>query len=783
MAAHSLRIGKIAAIKPEIDQLCKGIVGIDKDDQDGRKKIVQVAERILKLLKDNDLSYIMKIKSRFVGFHRRNRYGDGINAIDAIDLIKEIFDVGFSRTMVKPMCFEISAADTETHSINNYVAEAASGMLAPCPIGSLKFASVGCGHTNQGIRAIDAECMCDSAPEMTMDGKFNLDKIKAADPNLADAVIEGLEWLVICSEVEEAFPELPEILQEALNIMNQLARPESELQIMCKMHSMARSLQTLNECIDWAAIVAKCSRSKPRCSEDLHDIAKYVAKFAGGTDGVLLNNLRSFVRAHAPSKRRVRGVTFAAFASLPPIGSDGSVVPAFVCECMKAIYTAPSKFVKNDVCTMLSPQDIAEIAGKHKPHVVRADGLLRECRKIIESTDLKNNKCDEVIGILGSRLVMHVFQKVDASRKAFKSLEAIAHQAILDLKAALVAQKVSSDSIVSPWADSVQPPTVVNGGSNDASKRTSMLAAYDDAGVVVDPLRAVRELGFVENVLVHVPTDSAHTIYEIKGFEYPNVVLRVQDAGGKGKESERVLPIVDLEKTCKIYRCVDVELADWAQYMPCDHIEMLFDIWKGKFLSAMVALVRRNRQLDSSLRLMQKPSKRVFATEAFPKGQLELVPLTNVIVKRKDGSQLPAAAVDLGKVLKEPSTGQFLDVEVYLTPKNIEPKAASDTSGCCAVSERSPWVAPFWWVQPGGKANMTIVSVAVETRTTLGHGKTMQKDVVMVPVMQNSKAISKGDELIIARADKDATLIGNKRAMLEPTVQMKKPKGKGKGGR
>ena len=237
----------------------------------GKKKIVQVAERILKLLKDNDLSYIMKIKSRFVGFHRRNRYGDGINAIDAIDLIKEIFDVGFSRTMVKPMCFEISAADTETHSINNYVAEAASGMLAPCPIGSLKFASVGCGHTNQGIRAIDAECMCDSAPEMTMDGKFNLDKIKAADPNLADAVIEGLDWLVICSEVEEAFPELPEILQEALNIMNQLARPESELQIMCKMHSMARSLQTLNECIDWAAIVAKCSRSKPRCSEDLQD--------------------------------------------------------------------------------------------------------------------------------------------------------------------------------------------------------------------------------------------------------------------------------------------------------------------------------------------------------------------------------------------------------------------------------------------------------------------------------------------------------------------------------
>ncbi len=59
----------------------------------------------------------------------------------------------------------------------------------------------------------------------------------------------------------------------------------------------------------------------------------------------------------------------------------------------------------------------------------------------------------------------------------------------------------------------------------------------------------------------------------------------------------------------------------------------------------------------------------------------------------------------------------------------------------------------------------------------------VQKDVGMVPVMQNSKAISKGDELASAKAEKDATLFGNNRAMPEPTVPMKKGKGKGKGSR
>ena len=781
MADTRGRAEVINALAPQVKNLIKSLEGTDREDARGSKKVVTTVEVIITLLKNNDLTYKLKLHSRFVGFHKTNRYGDGVNAHDAIDLICEIFDVGFSWAKVDPIAFEIGPDDTETHLMNRDVADASEGKLAPSPLGVLKLASVGCGHTNQGLRAIDASCPCATAPDMTVDGKFNTEKVAAEDLNMGQAVQEGLDWTVFYHEVEEAFPELPTLIQEYLNIINQLVRPESELQIMCKMHRMAAAQEKDGGTINWPSIIAKCARSKPRCVDDLQDMKKYVEKFAGGTElcpGTLLVSLRSYVRAHAPSKRVVRGQTFAAFAALQPIGEDGSIVPDFINECMKAIYTAPSKFVKNNVCILLSPSDIAEIMGKHKPHVLQAAALFHQCSRIIGASGLKSTKRSELSGVLGSRLVMHVWQKTDPSRKAFASLEAACHQCVVDVRAALVAagEKAKADALISPWDPAV--PVAASAASADTPapevQRRNVLATYDAAGVVIDPLRPLREKEFKHGSHVYKATDP-NLVYEIVTIAFPNVIL---DVFAGTSATDDVEPRVTVSvgtflADYKHFKVKDVDFDGWEAHHPRHNLNLHIDIWKGLMYNALLAESSNHTDTEDALRLKQKPSKAVFALSPFATGALTLVPLSNNIYTVKPGASVPTNAISLGTVLKHPTK----DIDAFISAKNLEPKAPAPTSGHFANADKDTWIAPFWWVRQTtdeAEANMKIVFKQCAANVSVKITKEVQQEhQLTLPLMVNTKKINVGGELVLYKGKE-------KRSMPTPPPA-KKAKGSGKG--
>ena len=82
--------------------------------------------------------------------------------------------------------------------------------------------SVGCGHWNQFLA-----CIIDARPvperfrkQLCEEGNPNLDGVRLGrdQPSLRKILDDGLKWTIISHQIERDYPELPNILQKALNI-------------------------------------------------------------------------------------------------------------------------------------------------------------------------------------------------------------------------------------------------------------------------------------------------------------------------------------------------------------------------------------------------------------------------------------------------------------------------------------------------------------------------------------------------------------------------------------
>ena len=219
-------------------------------------QLVQAVDKVLELLKANGLAYIQRISPQFVGVHPSNRYGQGVTPSEVHALLEDIFQLGWSWGKVaQATCVEMPVGkfQREHEFFNIELAQGSDNQLAPVGAGTLKFYSLSCGHTNQGLRAALAGVPSTSAT-LADNGFMDKGKIAARDPAMGRAIAEGLEWLVLCRQVEGAFPQLLTMIQEALNASDQIHRAESELEVALKIHQLAKMQFDSKGEIDWVSV-------------------------------------------------------------------------------------------------------------------------------------------------------------------------------------------------------------------------------------------------------------------------------------------------------------------------------------------------------------------------------------------------------------------------------------------------------------------------------------------------------------------------------------------------
>ena len=281
----------------------------------GGEKLVSMIDKILALLKKSGLAWSQKLLPHQVGCHPRNRDGLGISTSEVHGLITDIVQVGFSPDEVRCICFETDPSKTEVVDFNRRLHRESAGKLASLNTELIRYASVSGSHLNAGLNCWIHGVMHDNPACTGPDGKLSLAKLSEMDKAYHAACTEGLPWLVVSSQVDHEFPELPHLLQSSMNVASHLSRSESELQLLRKIWAaVVAQMGQGKTVITWNDVKTAVLRSKPTLAMTCPMMFGFVLKFSGGVSGHLMDETESFIRAHGHARRSLGPDVFAALS-------------------------------------------------------------------------------------------------------------------------------------------------------------------------------------------------------------------------------------------------------------------------------------------------------------------------------------------------------------------------------------------------------------------------------------------------------------------------------------
>lgn len=199
------------------------------------------------------------------------------------------------------------------------------------------------------------------------------------------------------------------------------------------------------------------------------------------------------------------------------------------------------------------------------------------------------------------------------------------------------------------------------------------------------------------------------------------------------------------------------EIEDWQSVAPSKNFDLHSDLCKARVKYALLSLHARFADEEAGLRLMQKPTKGVFAGRNFPAGKLRIVPASGMVVLADAAITVPNSAINLGIAMKHPTKGT--DIAAHIVRHAQLPQKAGG------------FLTPYWFVRSVAseeeanlETQMHTVTVAQsimfeDTKHVVKRTKSAQQDTVKdqdftvkVPLLVNSRAIKAGDELLYYKA-------------------------------
>ena len=381
-----------------------------KSADDGN--IVRVSRNIIALLKEQSLVMSTKISPAFIGVHRLNRDGYGVNPIDVHSLLTDIADCGWCDEEVFAVC---SDATEDCKAFNIKLMESSNGKLPLFPNTEfIKYVSLSASHTNQGLRCILAE-MERVDTRLRMNGKLSVAKVLSFDKGMADAACNGLTWLVIPASLLAKHDGLAQLLQSGLNTSGQIARPENELQVLQRLHSCWLQAYQNGCKVDYQLIRQKVMRSKPPCAAGIPHMFSFMLKASGGTSGEFLQDTEKYVKSTCTAAKSVGGDIFD-YLSKDIKNTQSQMV---------LVRHAMLKLAYSD---SLSAHEAKRLCQKDREaDFMVAESMLVEMRKTCQSFETSMD-----VFLARSRFEISVASKLVGRPKP--SLDCLAHQLVLEVR-------------------------------------------------------------------------------------------------------------------------------------------------------------------------------------------------------------------------------------------------------------------------------------------------------------------------------------------------------------
>ena len=139
------------------------------------------------LLRLGLLQVNIRIRPNLLAFDCCNRQGTGGQPMEIHLLMEDIAFVGFSwRACAHAICCAVAPGSTEIEDFN--IPLFSDETLPTIVPGQILYGTLACGHTNAGLRCIDAGTITATSLIAT-DGRFDLGRLKSRNAKFAEACI------------------------------------------------------------------------------------------------------------------------------------------------------------------------------------------------------------------------------------------------------------------------------------------------------------------------------------------------------------------------------------------------------------------------------------------------------------------------------------------------------------------------------------------------------------------------------------------------------------------
>ena len=213
MAFRTSSAERLAVIAPRLKEIMRSYREM------AMPPIFALRDELRSLLIAHGLLVKMQLSSRFVAVNEKNRYGDGIQVKHARNQINTFAKYAFSKLEIGiPLATEMPPEGHKRYrkvaDFNNKLVDDSSGALPRFAAEETKLLSISKSHSSMACKMVLFGVPHDNEA-LTEDGCLSLHKIKLVAPEFAAAIDDGFEWEVVQLCVDDAFPGVTDLLQDA----------------------------------------------------------------------------------------------------------------------------------------------------------------------------------------------------------------------------------------------------------------------------------------------------------------------------------------------------------------------------------------------------------------------------------------------------------------------------------------------------------------------------------------------------------------------------------------
>ena len=382
----------------------------------------QIAERdtgivsrwngIISILLEHNVAYevpVIHVDELFT--HPKNRGGLGLNQHNVQKNITDIATVGADKSKLAHACaFEMSTVPgrrgKQLHFNLNLI-EQANGKLAPAT-GKERYLTISTGHTAAGCQAINYGCNSKAAKITDATGKLSFDMATKKDKVLKGMLVTGWAFVIIPAIVEEIWPSLPALGQQALNATSAIVAECGELEVAATIADYAANTNTAEDA-DWSEFVEDAKASSPPCRDYIDTIGRYTQLYGGGQGAPIIRYLDVLAKKYGENKRL--GQEFFESITKLVIPSDHTTYPFLRAGCIVTNITSIK--VQDGFARFIEKKDIERLKSKAlKSKVETAEAALaKEWAQVgvkINCGRISQHEGYQHYGVFSARVTMYV---------------------------------------------------------------------------------------------------------------------------------------------------------------------------------------------------------------------------------------------------------------------------------------------------------------------------------------------------------------------------------------